>query len=146
MLNLTFGPNIMLRKSGIEYLEKPVTKEEKTIASILENLFYIFKSGNISHFASLFREDAILEIFSERQGIVRTLNINEFINEIARPHLLYHRNILYRNTHIKIKNDKEAFAFFERLITFKNSRPSLAIEGCIKFIKEKDKWLITRFS
>lgn len=57
-------------KKGIFYLEKPVTKEEKDIAKVLQYHYDSLRTGDLNLFFSLFSRDALIQSYISRKELI----------------------------------------------------------------------------
>lgn len=132
---------LLNQKGGVEYIEKPVTRDEKNIAGILETIIQSLKNQDLPRFAGLFRDDAIIKIFKGQTQTERTITKKRYIDNVILPIIDKIRLIQFKNTLIRIENEKEAVAHFQRMIFYKHA-PPLTSDGYIKFIRINAQWLI----
>lgn len=132
---------LLNQKGGVEYLEKPVTRDEKSIADILETVVQSLKNRDMLRFAELFQDDAIIEIFKERAHTAHILSKKEYLDDVITPLIDKIRLIQFKNTLIRVGGEKDAVAHFQRTIFYKHA-PPLTSDGYIKFIRSGAQWLI----
>lgn len=135
--------SLISQRSGIEYLEKPVTFDEKNVACTLEAIIQSYRNRDSSSLAELIRDDAIFEIFLKQTYTGRVLTKREYMSEVVRPYIYSIRSIRFMGTLLRVKNKDKATVFFRRIVYFYRYKSPLISDGYLKFSKENKQWLIT---
>lgn len=132
----------MVSKSiSIEYLERPVTSDEKEIAQILEKIVTAHKTKNVPLLASVLSDDSLIMLPTDRS---RFFTKNDYLRAV--PKITNNlRKLSYTNVIIRIIKKNSALISCAGRAFLKSKTTPIINQRYFKCEKQGDKWLITEF-
>ena len=124
---------------NIEYLEKPVTPEERAVAAVLKGTLDATLSNDIAYLASVTADDATIMLFQKENEFMTKTAYLEKMTKIA-PSV---RGMKYKNVLIRMTSDWRATVSCVRYVRFQNSREVLT-NRIFELRKDDAEWKVTR--
>ncbi len=124
-------------RTFLEYLEKPVTADEKLIASVFEKVVNALKSSDVKSFLCGYLNTAfVINKKEERVGIAE--HAAKILKTVHKLRILSYKDIL-----IRVLNEKEAVLICTGIISLKENFWPETFLGYFKFVNNEKAWYIS---
>lgn len=121
----------------IKYLEKPATRDEKEVASLLERLVEVTECGNVTDLSFIFADAAkIVESDDGQPPLTKQVYIAQ---AAERLHVI--RRVYFTDVLIRVIGDN-AKIFSVRNVLFRNTSLPVSHKRLLTCRKDVDRWLI----
>lgn len=123
---------------SIQYLERPVTDDEKKIAALLEKIVRAIAAKDVDLLVSVYSDTATIEVLSLRDAPISKSEYRErmskFIGNV--------RNFSLRDAIIRV-NGQEAIVSYINVILLRGKAFPEKNRRYLKCVNKGEKWLIT---
>lgn len=126
---------------NIEYLEKPVTLEERAVAAVLKGMLDATLLHDMAYLAAATADDAAIMLFQKENEFMTKTAYLEKMKKIT-PSV---RGMKYKNVLIRMTSDWRATVSCVRYVRFQNFREELT-NRIFELRKEESSWKITRMT
>lgn len=125
----------------VEYLEKPVTKEEREVAIIFERGVGAVEKKDPRLLESVFTPDAVISLMTKAGE--KLLTRNEFVKKIGEDFMRL-GTLSYKEVFIKLKSDCEATVKCVCIVTLRDTMWPNIFRRHFALEKRNSAWYITR--
>ena len=122
----------------VQYLEKPVLREEREIDALLHELFQALNKKTPQMLERLFDDDAIMVLSGQNEKLTKEAYIRKMFDRIQNIRMYSAQNLL-----IRITASEKATATFHNVVFLKNRVAPLVQPYYCHFQKSKGEWRLT---
>lgn len=124
-------------RTFLEYLEKPVTVDEKLIASVFEKSVNALKSSDVKSFLCGYLNTAFV-INKKEKKVGIAIHAAKILKTVHKLRVLSYKDIL-----IRVLNEKEAVLTCTGIISLKENFLPETFLGYFKFVNNEKTWYIS---
>jgi len=130
-------------KVEIEYLEKPITKQEVEVAAIFELATRAVEQRDLALLRSVFAPDAVVSILTKAgEELLKKDDFMEKMREVFKQF----RALSYKEVHIQFKNDFEAAITCVCAVTLRNAIWPSIYHRYFTLQKRNGTWYVVRLT
>lgn len=122
----------------VQYLEKPVLREEKEVDALLRKLFRAFNDKTPLALEHLFDDDAVIFLSGQNEKLTKETYIKKMFERVQNIRAYSAKNLL-----IRIIAPEKATATFQNVLFLKNRIAPLIQPYYCHFQKSRGEWRIT---